>query len=60
MDERAPQKTEPKHVMAGSISEHFIRDEADFNRHIDYIHRDPMKHGYVARVSHWAYSSFHR
>jgi putative transposase len=25
--------------------EHLIRDEADFNRHIDYIHWSPMKHG---------------
>ena len=45
----------------GSIdSEHLIRDEADFNRHIDYIHSNPVKHGYVAQVSHWPYSSFHR
>ena len=40
--------------------EHLIRDEADFNRHIDYIHWNPVKHGYVAQVSHWPYSSFHR
>jgi putative transposase len=30
--------------------EHLIRDEADFNRHIDYIHWNPVKHGYVAQV----------
>jgi len=42
------------------IREHLIRDEADFNRHIDYIHWNPVKHGYVAQVSHWPYSSFHR
>jgi len=40
--------------------EHLIRDEADFNRHIDYIHWNPVKHGYVVQVSHWPYSSFHR
>ena len=40
--------------------EHLIRDEADFNRHIDYIHWNPVKHGCVAQVSHWPYSSFHR
>jgi putative transposase len=34
--------------------------KADFNRHIDYIHWNPLKHGYVAQVSHWPYSSFHR
>jgi len=40
--------------------EHLIRDEADFNRHIDYIHWNPVKHGCVAQVSHWPYSSFNR
>ena len=25
-----------------------------------YIHWNPVKHGYVALVSHWPYSSFHR
>jgi len=36
------------------------RDEADFNRYIDYIHGNPVKHGNVVHVSHWPYSSFHR
>ena len=40
--------------------EHTIRDENDFARHIDYIHINPVKHGLVARVSDWPYSSFHR
>ncbi|UPK02563.1 transposase [Bradyrhizobium sp. 170] len=40
--------------------EHAIRDEADFERHIDYIHFNPVKHGYVARVADWPHSSFHR
>ena len=40
--------------------EHAIRDEADLVRHIDYIHFNPVKHGHVARVSDWPYSSFHR
>ena len=40
--------------------EHQIRDEADLNRHIDYIHHNPVKHGLVARVKAWPYSSFHR
>ena len=38
----------------------FWEHEADFNPHIDYIHWNPVKHGYVAQVSHWPYSSFHR
>ncbi|MBD9467631.1 transposase [Pseudoxanthomonas sp. PXM01] len=40
--------------------EHLIRDEADLQRHIDYIHVNPVKHGYVARVVDWPYSTFHR
>jgi putative transposase len=40
--------------------EHTIRDEDDFERHIDYVHINPVKHGFVTRVSDWPYSSFHR
>jgi putative transposase len=40
--------------------EHTIRDERDYERHVDYIHFNPVKHGHVARVSDWPYSSFHR
>ena len=40
--------------------EHTIRDEADLNRHIDYIHYNPVKHGLVRSVSDWPWSSFHR
>ncbi len=40
--------------------EHMIRDEHDFARHVDYIHMNPVKHGYVQRVSDWPHSSFHR
>ena len=40
--------------------EHAIRDEADLERHVDYIHFNPVKHGLVARVRDWSFSSFHR
>jgi putative transposase len=40
--------------------EHVIRDEEDFSRHVDYIHYNPVKHGYVKSVAEWPYSSFHR
>jgi REP-associated tyrosine transposase len=40
--------------------EHAIRDEADLERHVDYIHFNPVKHGHVARVADWPHSSFHR
>jgi len=40
--------------------EHTIRDQEDLNRHIDYIHYNPVKHGLVKRVVDWPWSSFHR
>ena len=40
--------------------EHQIRDEDDFERHMDYIHFNPVKHGYVEHVADWPYSTFHR
>ena len=40
--------------------EHTIRDDDDFVRHVDYIHFNPVKHGYVERVQDWPFSSFHR
>lgn len=40
--------------------EHLIRDEADLQRHVDYIHYNPVKHGYVACAQDWPYSTFHR
>ena len=40
--------------------EHWIRDEQDFQRHFDYIHRNPLKHGLVTRVADWPHSTFHK
>ncbi len=40
--------------------EHQIRDETDLQRHMDYIHYNPVKHGYVANAVDWPYSSLHR
>ena len=39
--------------------EHLIRDEEDLNRHIDYIHYNPVKHALVSRVQEWEDTSFH-
>ncbi len=40
--------------------EHEIRDDKDFQRHIDYIHYNPVKHGCVKNVVDWPFSTFHR
>ncbi len=40
--------------------EHTVRDEEDLKRCVDYVHWNPRKHGLVARVRDWEWSSFHR
>jgi putative transposase len=38
--------------------EHVVRDETDLERHLDYIHYNPVKH--AASPAEWRYSSFRR
>ncbi len=40
--------------------EHVIRDDRDYEKHVDYIHYNPVKHGYVKRAADWPHSSIHR
>ncbi len=40
--------------------EHLISDENDFERHLEYIHYNPVKHGHVECPRDWPFSSFHR
>ena len=40
--------------------EHQIRDERDFAAHVDYIHYNPVKHGYAKAPKDWEWSTFHR
>ncbi len=37
--------------------EHLIRDAEDWRRHMDYLHYNPVKHGYVQNPIDWPYSS---
>ena len=40
--------------------DHVVRNEKDLNNHLDYIHWNPVKHGYVAEPYLWESSSFHK
>ncbi|MGK7873231.1 MAG: transposase [Xenococcaceae cyanobacterium] len=40
--------------------EYTITDEADLEKHLDYIHYNPVKHGLVSCPHLWEYSSFHK
>jgi putative transposase len=38
--------------------DHVIRDDEDFARHLDYLHFNPIKHGFAFRPADWQWSSF--
>jgi len=40
--------------------EHEIRDADDFKAHLNYIHYNPVKHGYVTCPHLWPWSSFRK
>lgn len=40
--------------------EHLIRDEHDYQRHVAYIHWNPVRHGYVQRAGDWPYSTLQK
>ena len=40
--------------------EHCIRDDKDYEAHVNYIHYNPVKHGYVQHAVDWPYSSIHQ
>lgn len=49
-----------KRLWQNRFWEHTIRDENDLNIHLNYIHYNTVKHGYVKSVKDWKYSSFHK
>lgn len=38
--------------------DHVIRDEKDWQFHLNYIHYNPVKHGFVPKPEDWNHSSF--
>lgn len=53
------QKRGEKGVWQRRYYDHIIRDENDFNKHLDYIHFNSKKH-YDILPKDWKYSSFHK
>lgn len=39
--------------------DHVLRDDRDLWLHLDYLHYNPVKHGYVAMACQYRWSSFH-
>jgi len=44
----------------GRFWEHTIRDDRDYETHVDYIHYNPAKHELVQAPAEWPYSTFRR
>lgn len=57
----AAQKMEERRgVWQPRYFEHTIQDEDDLHQHADYIHYNPVKHGYASSPVDWLWTSFHR
>ncbi len=64
----ADQAFEPDHhkkmhghkIWQTSFHDHVIRNQTDFNRHIEYIHHNPVKHSLVEYPSKWKWSGFNK
>ena len=39
---------------------HDVTDHAEYGRLVDYVHRNPLRHGMCDRVLDWPWSSLHR
>jgi putative transposase len=46
------------HIWQRRYWDHVIRDSTDFERHLDYIHHNPVGHGLASRSREYRYSSF--
>jgi putative transposase len=48
----------PTKLWQARFWDHVIKDDNDFEKHLDYIHWNPVKHGYVNDPLHWQWSTF--
>ena len=39
--------------------EQIVRDDPDFEADVNYVHINPVKHGYVTRAIDWPHSTIH-
>ncbi|MBU0985163.1 MAG: transposase [candidate division Zixibacteria bacterium] len=54
-----------RHKTAGKVWQrrfwdHIVRDDDDMLKHVDYIHYNPVRHGYVMSPGAWRLSTFRR
>jgi putative transposase len=46
-------------ILQRLVWKHCIRDEVYYRQHMDYIHYNPVKHGYVTKPRDRLYSTFY-
>ncbi len=46
-----------KPVWQKRFYEHTIRDEKDYQTKVEYIHNNPVKHGFIDNIYEWKYGS---
>ncbi len=51
LPDRSRKRKKQQAVWQHRYWEHLLRDEADYHHHVDYIHYNPVKHGYVKTPS---------
>ncbi|OOF46406.1 REP-associated tyrosine transposase [Rodentibacter trehalosifermentans] len=54
------QRRKEKGIWQRRFYEHTIRDDKDFENCVNYIHYNPVKHGWVEKVKDWQFSTFHQ
>jgi putative transposase len=57
MPNQARKRKQQQEIWQHRYWEHVIRDETDYQHHIDYIHYNPVKHGYLQRAADGPFSS---
>jgi putative transposase len=60
IDNRSHHQKREKGIWQRRFWEHCIRDADDWQRHLDYIHYNPVKHGHCLTPAEWPHSSFNR
>ena len=55
---RAHGLTTPLQLWQARFWDHVIRDDRDLERHFDYVHYNPVKHGYVTKPEDWSESTY--
>lgn len=47
-------------IWARHFQDHLVPDDGEYGRLIDYVHRNPLRHGICQRAEDWPWSSLHR